>query len=193
VISVGATLRTRAAAAAFAGRIAIAVVGIAVLAACGKPAGTGAGEPDAQPSAEQGLGNTGNDNGNGSTGSGNPTGRATNTASPKPSASASASVAAGPTIQFFKIVTNPTCRPLSRPDLYDTPIKVGWKVTGGATAVRLYLNGGLYGEYAVQHEVEVSFVCNKEHGSKTHRYEIKTVGGGAQRTSSLSATAITPP
>jgi hypothetical protein len=191
VFGVGAHLRTHGAAAALAG-----LLGIAVLAACGEPAGTNAGQPGTETTAEQGLGNNNGDTGNsgnsGNGGSGgNPSGGATKTASPKPSASTSA--AAGPTIQSFKITQQPTCRPLSRPDLMNTPIKVSWKVTNGATAVKLYLNGGLYGEYGTEHEQELGFVCNTEHGAKTHRYEIKTVGGGAQRTATLSATAITPP
>ena len=185
MLDVGAHLRTRGAAAALAG-----LLGIAVLAACGEPAGTNTGQPGTETTAEQGLGNTSGDTGNG----GNPSGGATRTASPRPSTSRTPSQAPGPTIEFFKITQQPTCRPLSRPDLTSTPIKVSWKVTGGATAVRLYLNGGLYGDnYGVEHEQELYFACNTEHGAKTHKYEIKTVGGGAQRTATLSATAITPP
>jgi len=181
-------LRTRAAAAALAG-----LVGIAALAACGKPAGTGTGTPDGQATAEQGLGDSGTGN-NGNTG-GNPSGGATRTASPRPSTSRTPSLLPGPTIEYFRVKQARMCPSLSAPNPLSKELILEWKVTGGATGVKLLLNGGtFYGNAPTTDTPTVAFACSNQPGkTATHVYELKTIGGGAERTAKLTLSAQTPP
>lgn len=187
-------MKTRVAAATLAG-----LVGIAALAACGKPAGTDTGQPDPDATAEQGLGNTdrgtgdggsGNSGGTGGTG-GNPGGGA----SPRPSTSRTPSQPPGPRIEYFRVKQHPMCPSKSAPNPLQKDLILEWKVSGGATSVKLFLDGGLfYADAPTTNSPTVAFACSNTAGATaTHVYELKTVGGGAERTAKQTVSAQTPP
>jgi hypothetical protein len=190
VSGVGAHLRKRGAAVALVG-----LLGIAVLAACGDPAGKNTGQPDTDTTAEQGLGNTDN-SGTGNTGNGgNPSGGATRTASPRPSTSRTPSLPPGPTIEYFRVKQARMCPSLSAPNPLSKELILEWKVTGGATSIKLYLDGDtFYSNAPTTDTPTVAFACSSTPGkTATHVYELKTVGGGAERTAKLTLSAQTPP
>ncbi len=190
MIGVGAKLRTRAAAAALAG-----LVGIAALAACGKPAGTDTGQPNPEATAEQGLGNTDGGATGSSGSSGNSGGNPGGGASPRPSTSRTPSQAPGPKIEYFRVKQHPMCPSKSAPNPIQKDLILEWKVSGGATSVKLHLDGGLfYSDAPVTNTTTVAFACHSTPGSTaTHVYELKTVGGGAERTAKQTVSAQTPP
>jgi len=184
------------------GRSALIILacGLTIAAAAGC-ARTSQGGPE-HPTAVGGLGAAGTpsvapkDPAGGQTdGGGQPQGGGTPTGQPKPSSHTTSSAPpVGPQIVYFRVKQQPQCpRGTNQFPIPGVPAIVEWKVTG-ADQVALSVDNpnmvGSYGTYGVQANETLGFGCSGAPGTMAkHTYTIYTVGGGTQRSRTLTVEA----
>lgn len=100
---------------------------------------------------------------------------------------------AGPHIVYFRVAADPAC-PSSTPDFQfpGSPVKLEWKVAGGATGASLSIDGpGLWDSYGVEGSAELPFSCSGQTNTyQTHTYTLSTVGGGPAASQTLPVQAL---
>jgi len=121
------------------------------------------------------------------------------TATPKPETSKTSSAPAGPSIVSFKITKQPACPDSEGPYQPETnTVVLTWKVAGGATGAALSVdNPEIVGSYRTYTGTEgsetLNFPCDGQPGATvTHKYTLRTVGGGTVKRMDLSASAKMP-
>jgi hypothetical protein len=119
----------------------------------------------------------------------------TATPSSKSSHTGTATQPSGPQIVYFKVAQKPKCAEgtavFRAPAV---PLIIKWKIshaTSGALSVDDPTHTpGTYGTVGLEGSQEFMFSCGGEVGStETHTYAIYTVGGGSQRSKTLSVSA----
>ncbi|GAA3343278.1 hypothetical protein GCM10020358_41540 [Amorphoplanes nipponensis] len=101
----------------------------------------------------------------------------------------------GPRVVSFKVVQKPKCpegTAVFRSE--NVPLIIKWKITGADSAALSVDDPtgtpGTYGPVELQGTQEFTFSCGGPVGStETHRYDIYTVGGGAQKHKTLKVSA----
>lgn len=116
-------------------------------------------------------------------------------ASAKHTTKPSSSTASGPRIVSFRIAQHPKCAEGTAVFRADpVPLIIEWKISG-ATGAALSVDdrthtAGTYGSVDLQGTEEFAFTCAGDVGTtETHTYAIYTVGGGPQRSATLTASA----
>ncbi|MBF9131325.1 hypothetical protein I0C86_20505 [Plantactinospora sp. S1510] len=145
--------------------------------------GLGSG-PTGQPESSASPAGGGGQSGSGKTGGGETGGGySEGTKDPKPS---------GPTIVSFRIRQKPKCAQGTNINpIPGVPVILEWKVTGTDT-VTLSVDGpGVYDSYPAQGSATIDFPCAGPPGDTvTHTYQLRTVGGGAVRSKTLTGSAV---
>jgi hypothetical protein len=107
--------------------------------------------------------------------------------------SATSKPTAGPRVDIFKASKAPTCLSTATPGIFTGQIVLQWTVAGGATGSQLFTDGVLFDTFGTSRTVTLAFACTGSPGDTvTHTYVVRTVGGGAQATKSLTASATIP-
>ena len=155
------------------GLLALATAGCAAQNAAEEPASGTAGLGAAPPTG-------------GPSGAPTPT-PAKTTTSPSPTPS-------GPRIVYFHVKQQPQCPQGTNVNpIPGVPLVVEWKLAGTDKAALSVDNPGLvgsYGTYAVEGSETFTFSCGGAPGSmEKHTYTIFTVGGGAERSKTLTVEA----
>jgi hypothetical protein len=89
-------------------------------------------------------------------------------------------VPAGPKIESFTVVSEPTCPVAGTPDApFSSPgsgVVIAWKVSGAEGAAISVDNPGMYasygGDYPAAGQLELSFPCEGGSGETTHTYTV---------------------
>jgi len=141
----------------------------------------GAGGDGASPDpTANGGGNNGGNNGNNGNGGDGGNGGGTGHTSPPPS---------GPTIHWFKITSSTKCAAGDA----TIGVTVGWHVTGADSVALSVDNPGIVGSYKKGYQLDDSETLTLDCGAgappKTHTWTIYTVGGGPQRSQTITAKA----
>ena len=114
---------------------------------------------------------------------------------PHPSATVDTATGHGPSIVSFRVTQKPKCpegTAVFRSE--NVPVIISWKLSG-ATGAALSVDApdgeaGTYGTYASEGTETFRFSCAGEVGStETHTYAVYTVGGGEQRSKTLTVSA----
>ena len=117
------------------------------------------------------------------------------TTSTTPAPTKTSSTPSGPQIVYFKIAQKPKCAEGTAVFRAEAvPLIIKWKIThAGSGALSVDDNthtAGTYGPVALEGSEEFTFSCGGAVGStETHTYAIYSVGGGTQRSKSLTVSA----
>jgi hypothetical protein len=99
----------------------------------------------------------------------------------------------GPRVDTLRVSQAPVCKSTGPGGTFGGTIELQWTVAGGATGSELYVDGGLYSTYGTNVTESLNFACDGNPGEVvTHTYLVKTTGGGAQKSKSVSASATIP-
>jgi hypothetical protein len=95
---------------------------------------------------------------------------------------------------YFRVKQKPQCpQGTNQFPVPGIPLVIEWKVAGAAQVALSVDNPGAvgsYGTYGVQGNQEFTFSCGgAPHSIEKHTYVIHTVGGGAQRSKTLTVSA----
>jgi hypothetical protein len=180
--------------------LALAATTLAVMAGCkpGTTTSSSASSPDGKQVTAAGLNRTFDPSGAagvlGSAPKTTPTASKPATSKPAPAPSTSAGTASGPTVTFT-LVQKPKCAEGTAVfRAKAVPAIIKWKITG-ATSAALSVDdhshtAGTYGPEPLSGTETFDFGCNGPVGStEKHTYAIYSVGGGAQRSKTITATA----
>jgi hypothetical protein len=71
------------------------------------------------------------------------------------------------------------------------PVMLEWSTAGGVASTELSVDGpGLYGSYGASGSETIFFPCGGAPGTmQSHTYTLRTVGGGAQQSQTLTVQA----
>jgi len=181
-----------------AGALAVAATGCSLLgdaegtdASGRRPAGSsGAGQADLPTPTPTGDG-TEDDDKSKDTGRGTTTKGADTTGTTSGNGGGASSTGTGSKIVYFRVKQRPACpQGTNLNPIPGRPLVIEWKVTG-AHQVELAVDGpGLYNTYGTSGTETFTFSCGGSPGTvEQHMYMLTTVGGGARRTKTITATA----
>lgn len=110
-------------------------------------------------------------------------------------ATTSPAAPSGPQVVYFRVAQQPKCP--QGTTLYPVPgqpLVLEWKVSGGYEVALSVDNPGVvgsYGRYPLTGSQELTFSCGGAPGTtEKHTYTLYTIGGGAQRSRTLTVSAV---
>jgi hypothetical protein len=180
---------------------AVLLVGALTLAGCkvtgteAAPAGSATAEPTVTATEDSGTGSETTEPTSSPSPSKTTHTTTTKTTNPTKKPTLSTSMSTGPRVVSFTIVQKPKCAEGTAVFRADpVPLIIGWKITGADSAALSVDDPthtpGTYGPEGLSGTEEFTFTCAGAVGTvETHTYAIYTVGGGAQKSKTIKASA----